>query len=557
MNESATAGPSAPARELEHPDSLGSTLEDYRLALTVVAVGVLLTFFGFLWALTATSAAAHRRLEVEMDATRSALRRALTESVESGEQLRALLETTFVDEGELHSLTQRLAARLPIDLAIYTPAAGRGEVLIAGERGLGDETWWSDAVDPLRDAAAREGAVRAVLRGSKIGSQPALIAYTAEPVGGDARGMLLVRRRIDADLGLARGDRRIEIYVFDHARLDQPLFASAPAPWPIPGEELTVDRAMRLGSLAKRWSLPEPFQGYEVVQVTHPRAAALSIENASVWLTLGAGLLVTVLLGYIAFGEARRHRVIRMEVQSTTAALRRSNEQLEQFAVVASHDLRSPLRAIAALAAFVARDGDSRMSDQALGHLKEIQTRIAKLSAMLSGLLEYARVGRHEAPAMLLDSGKVARETTALLEVPPGFQIRIASDMPRIWSPRPPLELVFRNLVANAIKHHDRSEGRISIAGRFLDSELAEFTVADDGPGIPAEYRERIFNLFETLHPASVGDGIGLGLAMVRKAVQMNGGEVTVADAPGRGAEFVFTWSTVQRRPPPDRAVTT
>jgi signal transduction histidine kinase len=424
---------------------------------------------------------------------------------------------------------------------------------IAGSPALLDETRRSEAIAFLRDTAVREAAMRAVLRGPDADRPGELMALVAAPVGGDAGGVLVVGRRIEAaDLDLARSNRPIELYVFERTRPEHPFFESAPPPWPLPGSELTADRAMRLGSLAKRWDLPEPFQDYEVVQVTHPRVAALFIEDASAWLALVAGLLVTALLGYIAFGEARRTRVIRMEVQSTTAALRRSNEQLEQFAVVASHDLRSPLRAIAALAGFVERDGESRLSANALANLSDIQARITKLSAMLTGLLEYARVGRPDAPAMLLESGRVAGETTTLLELPPGFQVRIAPDMPRIWSAKAPLELVFRNLVSNAIKHHDRREGHISISGRLLDSDLAEFTVADDGPGVPSEYRERIFNLFETLQPADTGNGIGLGLAIVRKVVQMNGGEVKVRDAPGRGAAFVFTWSTVQRTPRPE-----
>lgn len=546
MNEAVTAGPSAPAREPEPPDSLGSTLEDYRLALSVVAGGTLLSLLGFLWVLSAASAAAHRRLDVEMNAMRSAANDALSDTARRIEQLADVMDIASASSDDLRGLSRWLELRRPLDVIVFAPTAGDGDVLIAGDAALVAETRQSDVIALLRDTAAHEVKTRAVLRSADGGAK--LVAFLSAPVRGGFPGTLVVRHPIDAaELQLTESERDIELYVFDRASPANPIFRSAPAPWPLPGGQLTADSVMRLGSLAKRWNLPEPFEEYEVVQVTHPRVAARSIEDPSAWVALAAGLLVTALLGYISFGEARRTRVIRMEVQSKTAALRLSNEQLEQFAVVASHDLRSPLRAIAALAAFVDRDGESRLSDTARMHLKEIQARIAKLSAMLNGLLEFARVGRREMPAMLLDSGRVARETTALLDVPAGFRIHVDPDMPRIWSPRPPLELVFRNLVTNAIRHHDRGEGRISISGRLLGSELAEFTVVDDGPGIPADYRERIFNLFETLQPKEDGGGIGLGLAMVRKAVQMNGGAVTVADAPGRGAQFVFTWSAVPR----------
>jgi signal transduction histidine kinase len=546
MTEAVTAGHSAPAREPDPPDSLGSTLEDYRLALSIVAGGTLLSLLGFLWVLSAASAAAHRRLDVEMDAARSAARDALSDTARRIEQLADVMRAASPSGDDLRALSSWLALRRPLDVVVFTPAAGGSDVLIAGDAALAAETRRSDAVALVRDAAARDVRTHALLRSAEGGAK--LIAFLSTPVPGEVPGTLVVRHPIEAaELRLAEGERDIELYVFDRAHPEKPIFGSAPAPWPLPGGELTADNVMRLGALARRWELPAPFEEYEAAQVTHPRVAARSIQDPSAWVALGAGLLVTALLGYIAFGEARRTRIIRMEVQSKTSALRLSNEQLEQFAVVASHDLRSPLRAIAALAASVDRDGDSRLSDNARAHLKEIQARIAKLSAMLNGLLEFARVGRREMPALLLDSGRVARETTALLDVPAGFRIHVDPEMPRIWSARPPLELVFRNLVANAIRHHDRGEGHISISGRLLGSELAEFTVADDGPGIPPEYRERIFNLFETLQPQEDAGGIGLGLAMVRKAVQMNGGAVAVADAPGRGARFVFTWSTVSR----------
>ncbi|MEZ4732744.1 MAG: ATP-binding protein [Caldilineaceae bacterium] len=113
--------------------------------------------------------------------------------------------------------------------------------------------------------------------------------------------------------------------------------------------------------------------------------------------------------------------------------------------------------------------------------------------------------------------------------------------MPTLYVERVPLELVLRNLVSNAIKHHHRNDGHIQIAAQMHDHDV-EFIVRDDGPGIDPQHHERIFGMFEKLRSHDEVEGSGMGLAVVRRTVESRGGQVSVESAVGAGATFRFTW---------------
>ena len=142
---------------------------------------------------------------------------------------------------------------------------------------------------------------------------------------------------------------------------------------------------------------------------------------------------------------------------------------------------------------------------------------------------------------MTIQTGPLVRSVVELLTPPAGFVVTVANGMPQLTTYKTPLELVFRNLIDNAIKHHDRAEGRIEVSASN-QGRLVEFTIRDDGPGIPAEYHDRIFRMFQTLKPRDEVEGSGIGLAVVKKVVERQGGQVTVESHSGRGTAFRFTW---------------
>ncbi len=236
------------------------------------------------------------------------------------------------------------------------------------------------------------------------------------------------------------------------------------------------------------------------------------------------------------------------ELKTTEEALRRqaqelerSNQELDDFAYIASHDLKTPLRGIDNLSKWIADDAPASMSEASREHLRKLRQRVARLDRLLDDLLQYSRAGQQLGDVMLVQTGPLVRSVVEILTPPAGFVVHVADNMPRLTTYKTPLELVFRNLIDNAIKHHDRADGRIEVSAS-VQGRLVEFTIRDDGPGIPAEYHERIFRMFQTLKPRDEVEGSGIGLAVVKKVVERQGGQVAVESHSGRGTVFRFTW---------------
>ena len=137
-------------------------------------------------------------------------------------------------------------------------------------------------------------------------------------------------------------------------------------------------------------------------------------------------------------------------------------------------------------------------------------------------------------------------DVVEILAPPASLRIAISGDLPSLTTNQAPLQQVFHNLIGNAIKHHDRQDGVIEITGQDLGSYF-EFTVADDGPGIPEEYHRKIFQMFQTLKRRDEVEGSGIGLAVVQKLVTTYRGKITVVSQAGeRGTAFRFTWEKDQ-----------
>jgi PAS domain S-box-containing protein len=227
--------------------------------------------------------------------------------------------------------------------------------------------------------------------------------------------------------------------------------------------------------------------------------------------------------------------------------LERSNADLERFAYVASHDLRAPLHAIALLAEWVRDDIAAIASPEAVESLKLLQGRALRLQMLLDGLLAYARVGRVDSPIEDVDIAALVRDIADTLAPPPGFLIACVGTMPSLRTRRSPIHVVLQNLIANGLKHHDRAEGRLTVSAHLVD-EVAEFRVSDDGPGIPPQFHDRVFEIFQTLQSRDEVDSGGIGLSIVKKEVENHGGRIWVESMPPkRGTTFIFTWRQLPR----------
>lgn len=224
------------------------------------------------------------------------------------------------------------------------------------------------------------------------------------------------------------------------------------------------------------------------------------------------------------------------------AELEKSNQELDQFAYVAAHDLKAPLRAIASLASWIEEDLEGQLSGETRQHMDTLKGRVRRLESLINGILQYSRIGHlASAEVTTVDCRELVAQIADMLAPPPEFRIEIDPGLPALRCVRTLLEQVFFNLIGNAIKYHHRPDGHVRIGWARQDSRI-EFTVADDGPGIAPQFHEKIFTIFQTLHARDSIESTGIGLALVKKIVESQGGAITVESAEGRGAVFRFTW---------------
>lgn len=227
--------------------------------------------------------------------------------------------------------------------------------------------------------------------------------------------------------------------------------------------------------------------------------------------------------------------------QKLLAELSRSNTDLEQFAYVASHDLKSPLRAIDSLAGWLQEDLETVLKGENRKHLQLLRQRVGRMEQLLDDLLTYSRAGRVASDIILINVADLVAEITEFLSPPTAFSVHLQSAAPSFFTAVTPLRQVLTNLISNAIKHHDRNQGRVEISVED-EGDWMIFSVADDGPGIAPKFHEHIFGMFQTLRPRDEVEGSGIGLAVVRRIITHYGGRITVECRQPRGTLFRFNW---------------
>lgn len=239
--------------------------------------------------------------------------------------------------------------------------------------------------------------------------------------------------------------------------------------------------------------------------------------------------------------DISRRKEVEDTLRRNNVELERINAELDAFVYTASHDLRSPLTNIASVAQWIL-DDDDFLSAQSRDRLLLIQDRIERMKRLLTDIRDYARTGSTEETAGApLSAALLLADVIESLHIPAGFFVKLDATLERVQVTRNPLAQVFHNLIDNAIKHHDEPRGSVEVSVASSGA-MWRFSVRDDGPGIPEEYREEIFGMFKTLKPRDEMEGSGMGLALVKKIVSRMGGACGVESAPARGAEFWFTW---------------
>lgn len=225
----------------------------------------------------------------------------------------------------------------------------------------------------------------------------------------------------------------------------------------------------------------------------------------------------------------------------TTSILRKRNQELDQFAYVVSHDLKAPLRAIANLSSWIEEDLSDSMTEDTLHQMNLLRGRVHRMEALIEGLLQYSRVGRIQLASETVKVEKLLAEIIDSLAPPSGFEVKVEPGMPTFVTERLSLQQVFANLISNAIKHNRSDSGHVKISVKELD-DFYEFFVTDDGPGIAPQYHDKVFVIFQTLEARDKVENTGIGLSLVKKIVEGQGGSISLESAEGEGATFRFTW---------------
>jgi PAS domain S-box-containing protein len=229
------------------------------------------------------------------------------------------------------------------------------------------------------------------------------------------------------------------------------------------------------------------------------------------------------------------------ERKQSQAALEQRNQELDSFVYIVSHDLKAPLRAVANLSEWIEEDLAGALTTANQEQMTLLRSRVYRMESTIDGLLNHARVGRRDVKNERVVVAQLLAEVIESLAPPLTFIITIAPNLPTLYTNRLLLSQVFANTIGNAIKHHDRVDGSIYI-GITEEQDFYEFAIADDGAGIQPEDRERIFTLFEAVNPQQRSDSTGIGLSIVKKVVEAEGGTIRLESKLGRGKTLYFTW---------------
>ncbi|AXT56792.1 PAS domain S-box protein [Aquimarina sp. AD1] len=218
--------------------------------------------------------------------------------------------------------------------------------------------------------------------------------------------------------------------------------------------------------------------------------------------------------------------------------LEQSNKELNDFAHVVSHDLKSPLRSMNALINWLKEDYEDKLDENAVTSFNALLNKIEKMDHMIDGILSYSSIDRNEKVGKAVSLDKVVSDILEMIYVPETFRINIHDTLPTMIGDRFRFQQLFQNIISNAIKYNDKEKGILDIKCNDI-GDFWEITLADNGPGIPEAYHRKIFEIFQTAQDKSKSTGIGLSI--VKKIVNMYGGEVDVSSEENKGTTFLFT----------------
>lgn len=250
-----------------------------------------------------------------------------------------------------------------------------------------------------------------------------------------------------------------------------------------------------------------------------------------------AGKMTGILMIARDIGERKKAE---RKIEKQKHRLEAINKELNDFAYIISHDLKAPLRGISFVADWMFEDYADKLDEEGKENLNLLKGRARRMSQLIDGVLSYSRVeGKKEVPEPV-DLNILVAGVIDLLAPPPHITITVDGPLPVVVCGPVKMSQVFQNLLSNAIRYMDKERGEI-IVGCRDDGDKWCFWVRDNGPGIEEAHFEKIFQIFQTLAPRDKVESTGVGLTIVKKIVQLYGGDIWLESELGRGTTFYFS----------------
>ena len=284
----------------------------------------------------------------------------------------------------------------------------------------------------------------------------------------------------------------------------------------------------------------ESFEGVELDQEFEGLGRRVLRVNGQM-LQVNEGTSERVLLALKDVTEQRR---LEAKLRRHARELKQSNEDLEQFAYAASHDLQEPLRMVSSYLQLLERRCGGALDETGREFIEYAVDGAERMKSLINGLLQYSRVGRKEETFRRVDLGKVLGDVIDDLgpridELNGTIQ---RGTLPNTYAARNQVRRLFQNLLENALTYCGDASPHIRVSGRETDPGAAHLIVQDEGPGIPEEAQEKVFQIFKQLDPHGTGKkGSGIGLALCKKITERHGGQIWVESEPGAGSAFHVT----------------
>ncbi|MHA1798350.1 MAG: PAS domain-containing sensor histidine kinase [Candidatus Helarchaeota archaeon] len=215
-------------------------------------------------------------------------------------------------------------------------------------------------------------------------------------------------------------------------------------------------------------------------------------------------------------------------------------KELDEFAYIVSHDLKAPLRGISSLAEWLKEDYQDKIDEEGNELINTMQSRVKRLSNLIDGILQYSRIGRKNIEKAKINAHQIVEDVIRSMYIPKNFEVRINGILPMIYYNEFQFQQIIQNLISNALKYMGKPSGTVTISCEEIPN-FWKFCVRDTGQGIEKKHYERIFKIFQTLQPRDEIESTGIGLSIVKKVVELNGGKVWVESELGKGSSFYFT----------------